>query len=208
MNGFMTWFAATPWSGTTFRHPNKSLAKPNRCPLNEISSSSWRRILVHVFAAGHPRALGGDPIGKFGVEPPLSKSDQNAGKIMTTQTRENSTAENGVPNQTKVSETDVSRGASELETRQDGKHDNTKVQVQFKVAAGQAKSVSVAGTFNGWNPETTPLKKNGEAWKRTIALPRGRHEYRFVVDGQWVTDPNAAEAVPNPFGSSNSVLSV
>jgi 1,4-alpha-glucan branching enzyme len=68
--------------------------------------------------------------------------------------------------------------------------------------------VAVAGTFNGWNPEKTPLKKNGEAWERTVALPRGRYEYRFVVDGQWVADPSVRESVPNPFGSTNSVLNV
>jgi len=102
-----------------------------------------------------------------------------------------------------ISQTDISRTVGELAT-----HQNLKIQVQFRVAADQARSVSVAGTFNGWNPGKTPLEKIGEGWKATIALPRGRYEYRFVVDGKWVTDPSAAEAVPNPFGSSNSVLNV
>jgi hypothetical protein len=37
-------------------------------------------------------------------------------------------------------------------------------------------------------------------------MPAGRHEYRFVVDGQWMSDPKAARAQPNAFGSTNSVL--
>ena len=93
-------------------------------------------------------------------------------------------------------------------TRPNGKIEEPKIEVQFKVAVHDAKAVSVAGTFNEWDPKKTPLKKAGDAWNTTIALPRGHYEYRFVVDGQWMADPNAAEAVPNPFGSSNSVLNI
>jgi hypothetical protein len=41
-----------------------------------------------------------------------------------------------------------------------------------------------------------------------LAVQPGRHEYLFVVDGQWVPDPKAPETVPNPFGGRNSVLVV
>lgn len=85
---------------------------------------------------------------------------------------------------------------------------DAKVQVHFKVSAGEAKVVAVAGTFNGWDPKGTPLNKAGDAWDATIALPRGRYEYRFVVDGKWLSDPNARESVRNPFGSQNSVLTI
>jgi len=49
-------------------------------------------------------------------------------------------------------------------------------------------------------------KGNDGLWRSKVWLPPGRHEYRFVVDGQWISDPKAAEAVPNPYGGSNSVL--
>ena len=45
-------------------------------------------------------------------------------------------------------------------------------------------------------------------WKATVWLPAGRYEYRFVVDGQWISDPSARESVQNTFGSTNSVLVV
>jgi hypothetical protein len=45
-------------------------------------------------------------------------------------------------------------------------------------------------------------------WAKELALPPGRYEYRFVIDGQWVDDPAANETVPNPFGGSNAVLVV
>jgi 1,4-alpha-glucan branching enzyme len=127
---------------------------------------------------------------------------------MARQFKENSAAKNGsTKRQTRIN-TDVSKVVRELETRPNGKIDEPKVEVQFTVAVRDAKSVSVAGTFNDWNPKKTPLKKNGDAWDTTVALPRGHYEYRFIVDGQWMADPNAAEAVPNPFGSSNSVLNI
>jgi 1,4-alpha-glucan branching enzyme len=83
-----------------------------------------------------------------------------------------------------------------------------KIHVEFALAANEAKSVAVAGSFNGWDPKKTPLEGVAGAWHAKLELSRGRYEYRFVIDGQWVTDPNARESVPNPFGSVNSVVSV
>jgi hypothetical protein len=72
-----------------------------------------------------------------------------------------------------------------------------------------AKSVCVAGSFNGWNPAKTPLKDAGNGkWVGELTGISGRHEYMFVVDGQWLPDPNARETVQNPFGGRNSVLVV
>ena len=72
-----------------------------------------------------------------------------------------------------------------------------------------AQQVYVAGSFNGWKPDTTPLMALGNGrWKGDLKLRPGRHEYLFVVDGQWRPDPNARESVENPFGGRNSVLTV
>ena len=72
-----------------------------------------------------------------------------------------------------------------------------------------AKKVCVAGSFNGWKPEATPLTPRGEGhWCGDLTVKPGRHEYLFVVDGQWLPDPNAKETVSNPFGGRNSVLLV
>lgn len=72
-----------------------------------------------------------------------------------------------------------------------------------------AKKVCVAGSFNDWKPERTPLAPLGNGrWVGDLSVKPGRHEYLFVVDGQWVPDPNAKETVQNPFGGKNSVLLV
>jgi 1,4-alpha-glucan branching enzyme len=80
--------------------------------------------------------------------------------------------------------------------------------VEFRLSSPQARTVAVAGTFNNWDTKQTPMQKDGAGWKATIPLAPGRYEYRFVADGQWLSDPNAKESVGNDFGSTNSVLVV
>ena len=79
--------------------------------------------------------------------------------------------------------------------------------VSFELVRPGAKQVFVAGSFNGWKPERTPLLHTGEGrWVGDLAVGAGRYEYLFVVDGQWVPDPKAKESIENPFGGKNSVL--
>ena len=81
--------------------------------------------------------------------------------------------------------------------------------VAVQLVEPAAKHVYVAGSFNGWKPDSTPLVPLGNGrWKGDLKLGPGRHEYLFVVDGQWLPDPNAKESVQNPFGGRNSVLTV
>jgi len=81
--------------------------------------------------------------------------------------------------------------------------------VSFELVKPDAKNVYVAGDFNDWKPERTPLSPaaNGR-WVGDLPVKPGRHEYLFVVDGQWMPDPNAKESVQNPFGGRNSILGV
>jgi AMP-activated protein kinase-like protein len=84
------------------------------------------------------------------------------------------------------------------------------VLVRLVVVQPGARTVQVAGDFNGWNPKRTSLEQiaNG-AWAVTIPLTPGRYEYMFVVDGQqWIADPFAAEQSNDGFGSQNAVLDV
>ena len=81
--------------------------------------------------------------------------------------------------------------------------------ISLELIKPDAKQVCVAGSFNEWKPETTPLSPKGNGhWVGDLAVKPGRHEYLFVVDGQWLPDPNARESVQNPFGGQNSVLIV
>ena len=81
--------------------------------------------------------------------------------------------------------------------------------VEFILDKPGARSVAVAGTFNGWDATRTPLRAEaGGTWKATVWLPAGRYEYRFIADGEWMSDPHARESVQNALGSANSVVVV
>jgi len=78
--------------------------------------------------------------------------------------------------------------------------------VRFNLYAPEAERVFLAGDFNNWDVDNLPMKKAKKGtWETSFALPLGRYEYRFRVDGVWHDDPNAHERVENPFGSQNSV---
>jgi len=66
--------------------------------------------------------------------------------------------------------------------------------VLFRFAAPEtATSVHLAGSFNGWSRSAEPMAREGDSatFVATRTLPPGRHEYKFLVDGQhWHTDPD------------------
>ncbi|MCM8780287.1 MAG: glycogen-binding domain-containing protein [Candidatus Omnitrophica bacterium] len=84
-----------------------------------------------------------------------------------------------------------------------------KKDVEFRLYAPDAKNVALAGDFNKWNPVSMKMKKDGKGtWKAKVALTSGRHEYKFVVDGNWWTDPACKSNTTNAMGSQNSVINV
>ena len=83
------------------------------------------------------------------------------------------------------------------------------VSVIFALLEPDAKLVSLCGDFNGWSPHATPMKRHGDGhWETTVALAPGRYQYKFVVDGYWMPDPQAHENVWNQHGTLNSVVEV
>jgi hypothetical protein len=84
------------------------------------------------------------------------------------------------------------------------------VLVRLVISQPGARSVQVAGDFNGWNPAETPLEQlPSGAWAVTLPLEPGRYKYMFVVDGtMWVDDPFAVEQTDDGFGARNAVLDV
>ncbi len=82
--------------------------------------------------------------------------------------------------------------------------------VRLVLLQPEARSVSVAGDFNGWDPARTKLERSdGGMWTVTIPLRPGRYQYMFVIDGkEWIADPLATEETTDGFGSQNAVLDV
>ncbi|HEX8070223.1 MAG TPA: M56 family metallopeptidase [Pyrinomonadaceae bacterium] len=69
-----------------------------------------------------------------------------------------------------------------------------------------AKVVAVAGTFNNWNQSQLLFAREGDEWVCRVNLPPGTHQYKFIVDGNWFTDPSNPKVVHDERGIENSLL--
>ncbi|MBF0252229.1 MAG: AAA family ATPase [Candidatus Omnitrophica bacterium] len=78
---------------------------------------------------------------------------------------------------------------------------------EFFLNAPSAGSVYVLGDFNGWKrTEANKLSRLEDGkWSAHYHLPKGRYRYKYLVDGNWVHDPNNERAEPNIFGSVDSI---
>ena len=80
---------------------------------------------------------------------------------------------------------------------------------EFKFYAPQAKRVSLAGSFNKWDTKALSAKKDSKGnWMVKVNLRPGRHEYKFLVDGNWANDPRCNSCVTNSFGTQNCVVEI
>lgn len=82
--------------------------------------------------------------------------------------------------------------------------------VTFAVTAEPGSDVWVAGSFNDWKPndKRLPDKTGTGKYSLTMMLPKGEHQYKFVINGVWCVDPNCTDWVANDMGSLNSVMRV
>jgi 1,4-alpha-glucan branching enzyme len=72
-----------------------------------------------------------------------------------------------------------------------------------------ATRVYLAGDFNNWSPSAQQMTRMQDGtFQARVRLSRGEHQYKFVADGVWMDDPEAAARAPNPFGTTNSVVRV
>ena len=83
-------------------------------------------------------------------------------------------------------------------------------EVAFILSSREAQEVYLCGDFNQWIPRTLPMIRHGEdhCWEKRLALAPGRYEYKFIVNGIWIHNPDAPENLPNIHGSLNSVVEV
>jgi 1,4-alpha-glucan branching enzyme len=81
--------------------------------------------------------------------------------------------------------------------------------VKFSLELANAHEVILVGDFNHWDPKTHPMKNDGSGvWNRTLMLPAGKYEYKFLIDGVWKEDPKNDQRCSNCFGTLNSVLNI
>ena len=71
-----------------------------------------------------------------------------------------------------------------------------------------ARVVAVAGTFNNWNQSQMLFGKEGDGWVCRIDLAPGKYTYKFIIDGDWILDPDNPTTEDDERGFTNSVLVV
>ena len=82
-----------------------------------------------------------------------------------------------------------------------------KIFVQFRLDAPQASDVHLVGSFTEWRPTYALHETAPGIWSVLVPLEPGVHDYAFLVNGKWITDP-LAPIVDDGFGGSNSRLLV
>jgi hypothetical protein len=81
--------------------------------------------------------------------------------------------------------------------------------VEFAFQSPEAMGVCITGEFNDWNTQSLPMKKDRDGvWRSKVKLLPGRYEYKLFGDNAWIENLPDAEAIPNPFGTQNFVISV
>ncbi|HQI80813.1 MAG TPA: AAA family ATPase [Deltaproteobacteria bacterium] len=83
----------------------------------------------------------------------------------------------------------------------------TKDGVLFTYYSPKASRVYVAADFNDWKVDQLPMEnvEGTGMWQRLVPLKKGRYEYKFYVDGQWVNDPENPSTVANEFGENSTI---
>ena len=71
-----------------------------------------------------------------------------------------------------------------------------------------ASALTLAGTFNQWNPDQLLFGRENGQWICRIDLAPGKYLYKFVVDGNWILDPENPLSEDDGHGNTNSILVV
>ncbi|MBC8425479.1 hypothetical protein H8E07_15270 [bacterium] len=88
--------------------------------------------------------------------------------------------------------------------------DDVEVTFNFTPVISGVASVNLAGSFNGWSTDAAPMSDPEEDGTYSIVVPLapGQYAYKFVVDGEWLPDPNNSNGEDDGFGGQNSVVIV
>ena len=71
-----------------------------------------------------------------------------------------------------------------------------------------ASEVLCTGTFNGWSQEDYAMDRLRNGWEYNLLLPPGNYEYKYIVDGKWINDPDNPYRTNNEHNTDNTWLAV
>jgi len=88
--------------------------------------------------------------------------------------------------------------------------DSTRKGIVFSLEAPTDATVQIAGDFNNWIPES--LFKNNlhgkSVWQKAISLEPGTYAYKYVINGNWISDPTNKHSIDDQQGGKNSLIKV
>lgn len=71
-----------------------------------------------------------------------------------------------------------------------------------------ARKTYLAGSFNDWDNSKLQMIKTQTGWALPLYLAEGTYTYKFIADGEWITDPNNSNHLPDGGNGFNSVIRV
>ena len=81
--------------------------------------------------------------------------------------------------------------------------------VTFSLSAPGAKDVCLTGTFNNWDIRKHHMKQNEDGvWTKTVIIPPGTYEYKYIVGDEWWHDPANENVAYNEHGTLNSLITI
>jgi hypothetical protein len=81
--------------------------------------------------------------------------------------------------------------------------------ISFKLKGYKnAKKVILSGTFNRWDETGFIMKPSDDGWEITLQLRPDVYQYKFIIDGDWIEDPQNPSKVVNEYSGYNSVIDV
>ncbi len=82
--------------------------------------------------------------------------------------------------------------------------------IEFSVPDNGCSKVEIVGDFNDWNAsDEFTFKKNKKRKEHVLKLKlpqNATYQYRYLIDGDFVNEPEADSLISNSFGTQNCVL--
>ncbi|NVL89686.1 MAG: AAA family ATPase [Desulfobacterales bacterium] len=102
------------------------------------------------------------------------------------------------------------RGHESLFTDDKSSTEPVERKIVFTLEAPETAAVQIAGDFNNWIPEALDLcdPMSKPTWQKIIPLKPGAYQYKYLIDGWWITDPENDKVVNDPTGHTNSVINI
>ncbi len=75
----------------------------------------------------------------------------------------------------------------------------------FMRGSTNAGAVFLAGSFNGWESSSLPMRHTDSGWIAQVKLGSGKYWYKFIVDGGWTVDRDNELVEDDGRGNQNSV---